>query len=467
MAPEAVERRAGWRPIAEDTLRHRFTGDAVFLNDRLALVLRSRGAGAEVYARAAKGLQRRAVLAPRGARALAALTILENSPSAVMLEAAFKTSAGKTASVRLRLTAGEAFVEARAGQGADRLLVHCEARRVVVPDFFADDMVFGPETCQGARVGLPAENVVLNLIEGGDAIVMCVWQSNEQNADLLLTGERAKRRIRGCEIELAKGKSIWVACLEGSRLWQSRPLADEEGADALARRWAPPFPAKWRAVKGCGALVVYPLDRSRATPLTVLCPIDVMRNTLGVGPCQYVLAMEGLGTGGDPTPAVVASWIEKQFKRGRSRRRSAEIAERLGQMIRHVKHADARIGQYAAFGARVTALLGSSGARATRGIADELAASRPRAAPEQARSLAAAITALIGKENALPECQRLAGELRRVGAAQDRALARCRMVARRLKQWGRTTAAEPAAAELARAVQRMAEGMLAKKGDHR
>ncbi len=41
-------------------------------------------------------------------------------------------------------------------------------------------------------------------------------------------------------------------------------------------------------------VVVYPLDRRKDTPLQVLTPVDIMRETLGQGPCQYILDLEGI-----------------------------------------------------------------------------------------------------------------------------------------------------------------------------
>ena len=39
--------RTGWKALPEDNLTHRFQGDAVALNDRLIVVLRAKGAGAD------------------------------------------------------------------------------------------------------------------------------------------------------------------------------------------------------------------------------------------------------------------------------------------------------------------------------------------------------------------------------------------------------------------------------------
>ncbi|HUS90412.1 MAG TPA: hypothetical protein VM695_01135, partial [Phycisphaerae bacterium] len=40
LAPGVVAKRTGWRLVPEGDRTHRFTGDAVFANDKLAVVLR-------------------------------------------------------------------------------------------------------------------------------------------------------------------------------------------------------------------------------------------------------------------------------------------------------------------------------------------------------------------------------------------------------------------------------------------
>ena len=85
--------KAKWETVPEDDLSHRVRGDLVASNDRIALVLRGKGGGAEVYAKRRRGRScawsfRR--LGPRKrAASLASVRILENNPGAVMLAATF------------------------------------------------------------------------------------------------------------------------------------------------------------------------------------------------------------------------------------------------------------------------------------------------------------------------------------------------------------------------------------------
>jgi hypothetical protein len=526
----ALGSKSGWMPVPEDNLTHRFQGDVVALNDRLIVVLRGKGGGAEVYAQTAGGPKRRVLLSPIGAAdrqpgGLASVRILENNPGAVMLAATFTTSDG-TCSVSYRLAAGQMIVEVRPGEGTGWLAIRGEARYVVVPDFFGNDMVFDAETLSHPRLPLPAENFFLTLSDQGNAQIMCVWPSRKQGATAIRSpagrapGASGAPAITGCEIEAVKDKSLWVAVLDGDKLWHERAVSAEDAKEDMILGWKPPFPAKWRAdlLGGDGsarswyfhnpdeaggpshpccleagravlrlqrdertapptwrypaALVVYAMDRDRATPLTTFCPMDVLRNTLGVGPCQYILQTEGLAA--EATPDSMMTWIEKQFSRKREKKEAEEIRRQLDQMVAHVRHAQARIGEYGRLAGGVRRLCDAGAGRGgdaaaaaglgriAAGLEQTAAAAGNPSPADRVAGLAAQIAGLIGKADALAECKRLGAAVRAIGAAQDATLSNCRMAVRWLRQSATMTAAEdPRGAELARAVQARAEQFLA------
>jgi len=457
---EDVAKRAGWRQVTEGNLTHKFAGDVALVNDKLTAILSSGSCNLHVYSRAAAGLRCRGsaqILGPPTGRGPIVLLpdsfkIMENTPGAVTIEAVY----GKAQPVaRFRLTTGEGVLEIRPSQAADSLFSDSEARYVVVPEFFADDMVLDAEA--GAGVALPVESNFLRLLDGGDAMEMWVSQAPLPKA------------IVGGYIRLVSGKSIWLAFLEGKGIWHSRAAGAKDD-------WQPPFPAKWRcSVAGKdglaisydyekgppagvalpdGPAIIYPIDRTKATPLTTILPIDVMRNTLGVGPCQYVLQAEGLATEANPTPEQVSHWVERQFQRKKEKAARDEIKDRLGQMVDHVARVQARIGQYSDSAKRLRTLCqkraGDEGAARCLGILDHLdqAAAMKGDAPKAAKQLGDAVVALIGKENALEECQKLGEQIRAIGSAQDAALARCRMDIRRLRAECASRPASPLCQEL-------------------
>ena len=52
-------------------------------------------------------------------------------------------------------------------------------------------------------------------------------------------------------------------------------------------------PLDQRGVTHRGAVVIFPLNRLAATPIDAYTVVDLVRNTLGVGPCEYILDVEG------------------------------------------------------------------------------------------------------------------------------------------------------------------------------
>ena len=562
LSRQGLAEKTGWTLVDEETGEHNFQGDAVLLNDKLLIVLRAKGPGAEVYTRNGRGWKSRAVLMSLSGRSTAvsgasSIRILENSPAAVMLRAEFTTTGpGGNCSSTFRLTTGQRIVEMQAGAAADRLFVWCRPRWVVVPDFFGDDMIFGsqsfgsqsfgshpsgsqpsgsqpsgsqpsgsqPSGSQPAamlRMGLPTENFFLNLIRGGEAMIMAVWPSGRQASYAIADGGGPDRTLLGCEIEGAESKPLWVAFFEGQNLWHEETIPADTPPEQLAPDFQPPFDAQWRAdlvrpdgfavsrplgasdessgqpisavdseSKGDGPstrsgsqasqpsaaapipLVIYPLDRTRKTPLTAFCPTDVIRNTLGVGPCQYVLETEGLATETNPTPDQVMTWIERQFERNQQADAADEIRELLEQMTEHVGHAQARIDQYRNFARQSRSILAAAakewqtisvGAAPVQYKVERTLARLDRilAAPDpaiktcrRAEELAQRVVDLVDKPDTLAECRRLGEQLRWLGTVQDTTLSTCRMTVRWLRQQTTTlAAADPQLAEAAEKLQ--------------
>ena len=492
LSDAAVAAKRGWKEIAGGTLDHVFQGDAALLNDRLLLILRACADGADVYSASAAGFTFRTELAAYPAAQpltdrLASARLLENNSGAVMVDATYKTGDGRSVAVRYRLAAGQAILEVRPGDGAESLVVLTDGGPLVVPDFFGDDMVFAGGLRNHEPVGLPAENMFLNLMDGGNAIAMYVWQARNLQVKAVL-GKHPGVLFSGCESRDVKGKPIWLAFFEGAGLWHERPLKFADEGTTVTLDWKPPFAAKWRAAlvrpdhtadswffraedekepgaaasparldgdratvaipppakpeagvdPRVGPLLVYPLDRTRTTPLTEFTPVDILRNTLGVGPCQYILETEGLASADNPTPDNVLAWVEKQLKKKGGRDAADDIRERLKAMVELVGRTESRIKRYADFAAEMRELLASDNSEAglklkatadaiAQAAAAGLAATQP---PGRVAKLADAVAGLIGKDTAAADLAAPAADLRSIGAAQDRALAKSRMAVR-------------------------------------
>ncbi|MFB3892906.1 MAG: hypothetical protein ACE15C_12870 [Phycisphaerae bacterium] len=546
LAGEALDKRAGWVAVAEDTTKHAFAGDAVFSNGRLAVVIRAKGSGAEVYSRAAEGWALRAVLVPvnaAGAEAseLSKAAIVENSSAAVAIEATYKAKGDAAADgigLRIRISAGAAHLEVRAGRNAAKLLIRDKARYIILPEFFTDDLVLDSTAADADCTGLPAGNMLLSLVGDNDssrAVIACMWQSAGQNADMLTTrqGEKGLRTGLGCRIDLVKDKALWIAVIDGQGVWHSRTASGKEAGTDIAMDWKPPFAAKWRAdfflstprrllaanvglaatrefadaappaagetsgAWGCwfdggrasvrlgkwpsedGSMtaVVYPIDRSKATPLTAYCVVDLMRDTLGYGPCQYVLDAEGLGAKDDATPDQVTRWVEKQLARPAAKREPDVIREQLKLMAAQVKRVDERIAEYRQFATKARGLCGETASgRSDSGLGRKALVILGRihvgatgtgeavSIPETVAKLADRMAVLAGADDALAKAQPICEQVRSIGLGQERMLATMRVDVRRLDQLCRMAAGDKGAdADLAAKLKSLAQEMLQKK----
>lgn len=433
LAGEAIARQTGWIAVPEDKTDHRFSGAAVVANDRLAIVLRRGAAGAELYSQAAGRAVLRAVLKPVAdgpVGKLMSLAIVENSPAGVVIDVTYESPQGKKCGLRYELAMGQPYVQTEPREGATALSVEAPCRFVVLPDFFADDMVIDAAEIPVDTAELPSENFLLQMLPSHDAILMTVASNRGQDSRIELSGPAGpsgQRRIERSETFYGPRGKVWVAVLQAANIWHARQVNKDQAGKVVPLDWSAPLPALWRVdwrlpsglssswemamqrssgeftkpgwfgdpqklpatrrrwatvygwyVYPCwidgsgrghlqpltrperlgGPALIYPINRLRETPLTDFTVVDVVRATLGVGPCEYILDVEGQGATmkGRATcgtrDALKAIYAAKQQKQKRT-----EIEKILTEVVVFVKHIRSRIDQYTEFGRQTVAYL--------------------------------------------------------------------------------------------------------------
>jgi hypothetical protein len=443
LTADAIEQKKGWTPIASGETAAKLQGDAVISNGRVLAAARTQGNGLELYALVSGKPVLRAclVLVPGAANERVALT--ENSRAGLGLEVASKSGVG-----RFRLKRGELFVEVQAVAGASSLRVECPSRFAVLPDFFADDILFDARKVPLDRVELPSENFLLHFTGKQDAIVMAVFENRAQDVRVTLAGKGDERAITGSEIDFGKKGKIWVALLDGPGMWHALDIGPADARKVLPLDWHMPFVAQWRvdftrqdgltdswdmllpdkegdgfikpswlaqdgkvsqasrtaageidqgaykpggtasarlgperyrwttvlgrvqypcwsdrAGRGFlqplqhrrltfdGPVLVYALTRLAQTPINRYTPVDIVRNTLGVGPCQYILDVEGQKQEhvGRAT-CHVRDLLFTVYGAGTQKSQRKEIETYLGDALDFVTHIRKRIVAYIDFG---------------------------------------------------------------------------------------------------------------------
>ncbi|NUQ63873.1 MAG: carbohydrate binding domain-containing protein, partial [Pirellulales bacterium] len=429
LSGKAIAEGSRWIRVPEDS-EQPFQGDAVVRNDRLALVLRRGAPRAELFSQGAGGFLPRAVLTPGGSQPdarIASLAVVENNPGEVVLDASFQSADGTQSGLRLAVALGQAFVRTEPLGKTPGLDVEAPCRFVVLPDFFADDIVVDATGLSVPTAEIPSENFLLHFLPNRDAIVMTVANNRGQDARVELSGEGPQRLIRRSGMQYGERGKIWVAMIQGEEIWRQQEVRTEDAGKILKMQWTAPFPAQWRvdwtlsdkltsswemaselksgeflkpgwfgnpdtlpsdrrrwttvlgtfpypcwldkagqghlqplarALRFQGPALVYPINRVRQTPLSEFTVVDLVRATLGVGPCEYILDVEGQGaTRKGRATCATRDTLKAIYAAKQQKQKRAEIERVLEEVVVFVKHIRGRIDDYVDFGRQMLAYL--------------------------------------------------------------------------------------------------------------
>ncbi|MGA2496835.1 MAG: carbohydrate binding domain-containing protein [Tepidisphaeraceae bacterium] len=556
LSSDVLAKRDGWKQIPEDTTAHAFKGDVVLMNNRLALVLRAKGTGAEVYSIEPQGMVKRSTLRPAtaGALTLAGVKIIENNPGGASVEASFNGADGKALTMGYELKMGQVFVQVNPGESISAVRVESPCRFAVMPDFFADDIVVDARSLPVAKAELPSDSFILNLLDDGQAIVMSVWNNRQDEVFVTLSGQDAARRIDATDIPCSKKDKVWVAILSAPGIWHTRDIAASDTGKIVALDWKAPMPAMWRVdlqrddktsdswemllqrpggdfakprlvgsaetlgpdrkrwttvlgsfaypcwigkdnqasiqplkskVRFAGPAVIYPLGRASNTPLDAFTVVDIVRATLGVGPCEYILDLEGQQSQykGRATCAN-RDTLNPIYEKRQQVQRKAEVERSLAEVIIFIRHIRSRIETYIAFGHDIAGYLAEQ-KRAHPELEKPIAeleslagAIDARVAPRREKiktpDEAAAMIEAFRKDGlddtgpgAFEKCRKFTASIVEIGDNQDELAGECRLAVKILRQRaGLALAADPRLADIAREIRARSQKVLRNPAGH-
>ncbi len=454
-----LAKRDTWQQKTRNQKVPAFQGDVVVGNGRVLMVVRKRGSSVEMYsAMTGRPIWRLALRLQTSngdlATQLVRAALVTHTRSAVRLEVEYQTAQGDSITATFRLRRGDIFLETVPGPGAGRLQINAPGRYVVLPDFFADDIVIDATKIPVPVAEIPSENFLMHLIGEGNAIAMCAFENNDQDVRVTFSGEGTRRVVKSSEIRFGKGRKIWVAIMAAPQIWHELEIKDADAGNIIPLNWKMPFPAQWRVdftrrsglvdswemlypakdgngyvkpswlpggthnstpsktatgeidvdaykVGGpasnrlgsdrlrwitylgrfqypCwtdteqksfvqplkhrdpeknqelafrGPAVIYPINRLPATPIDTFTIVDVVRGTLGVGPCEYILNVEGQHQDhvGRATCHVRRLLNEiYQGKQQKAKQKEIDIYLRDGfDFVTHIRN---RISRYVEFG---------------------------------------------------------------------------------------------------------------------
>ncbi len=251
LTPDVLGQRTHWKDIAPGGV---CGGDLCVVNSQLAVVVRKCAPGAACYYRLGANWVPGPELTPAAAGGEPAqktdtLRLVELTPARATVEVSSTTAGGRALTTRYCVRRQQAQVEVQPGVGMASCVVAAPGRYAVVPDIFGGDLLISAAQTPAGRLRCPSERIVAQLLDGGNAMVVCAWRSARQGVQLGVTGIGADKLLTSTEIQCdpAYGLGLWVAVLSAPAIWYQQPIAALDPVKDLKPLWTVPFRALWRA----------------------------------------------------------------------------------------------------------------------------------------------------------------------------------------------------------------------------
>ncbi len=117
-------------------------------------------------------------------------------------------------------------------------------------------------------------------------------------------------------------------------------------------------PLKHRELSFEGPAVIYPINRTEETPIDTYTVVDIVRNCLGVGPCEYILKVEGQKQEMKGRATCTArDALVAIYKKNEQKQKRKEVEAALDDALTFVTHIRDRIARYVGFGYKIRAYL--------------------------------------------------------------------------------------------------------------
>jgi hypothetical protein len=248
--------------------------------------------------------------------------------------------------------------------------------------------------------------------------------------------------------------------------------------DREGRGYLQPFQRKKLTLRG--PAVIYPINRVQETPSDAYTVVDVARSSLGVGPCEYILDVEGQRQEyvGRATCAARDA-LKAIFEDHQQKKKRREAEEALDDALAFVTHIRSRISSYVDFGREIREYLADQ--RKLRPDLSEPLAELEQIAGELDERLAERVDKIktpqfVAQMNedfrrevlpydgpdVLDRLKKYTDALTQVGGNQDELVGECRWIVRTLRQQaGILMATDPRCAAVAEEVRRRTRQALA------
>jgi hypothetical protein len=395
----------------------------------------------------------------------------------------------------------------------------------ILPNFIGDDLIFSPgDYASTDTLCVPSENLFVGLLAGQNDMLAVTWPEGKQQIKLVAGSKQPEPRFfKSIDFD-NDGKSLYLSVLSTPGIWHKEELKPTYLEKDVTIDWKRPFRAKWitqlsegrvqttyrfreskdnlwRGVIGHytwpvwfsadkasyrlskkippkGQSIIYFLER-KATPASILTPVDIIKATLGRQTYDTILDLPGRklrthhrrGAKGVRRACTCGCTeaIQAVFDAGEEVQKKEYVEGAVDDMVYFVERHTERIGEYQEFAHDMTEFLNRT--RRTAGEV-KLFLDRMEAIvqeiPQEYRNkeelimnleytdqLALQTKSLTRKKNPgnLQAYNEISKKWRRMGGAQDDLLAECHRITRKLlQQAGYGCTSSPEAVEIAKQI---------------
>jgi hypothetical protein len=308
------------------------------------------------------------------------------------------------------------------------------------------------------------------------------WRRDDQLSDSweMLTqrpaGDYVKQRLVGSTDTLPRDRKRWNTVL-GTFFY---PCWIDKDNSAFLQPLK-----KQKTVRFDGPAVIYPLGRVNSTPLDAFTVVDIVRATLGVGPCEYILDLEGQqGQYKGRATCANRDTLNPIYEKKQQVERKSEVEDSLSDVIIFIRHIRSRIETYGQFGHDTRDyLVGQKSAHpelekpigeleTLTGVIDKRIAARREKikTPDEAAKMIDAFRK-DGLDdvspNAFKKCKQFTESIVEIGDNQDELAGECRLAVKILRERaGLLLAGDPRMAEVSHEIRARSQKVLRNPANH-
>jgi hypothetical protein len=248
LSASQIRNRQQWKPYEGQAI----SGDLYIENDRIAAVLRKQAKELELYYRIGGSYAIAAALGPlvgddSRAGTTESLEVVRPAEDVAVVKAQFSTGSQQPTGLEFVFRSGQPTIEVRPAKGTRKVSIKARSDYAVMPDLFADDLVFDLQKSKSDVLYLPRDNrSILQMIHNGGAIIVCNWLSGDGEIAVGPNKTQGNNPVTETTIGFNSNDNLWISILADREIWHKADAREFNIREYTQLNWTVPFGAHWR-----------------------------------------------------------------------------------------------------------------------------------------------------------------------------------------------------------------------------